>query len=50
MSQGVNLIITCDNKKCQYNYEGECGKDVLSIDDSDCLEQNKGETDERNKR
>ena len=39
MSQDVNLIITCDRTECPYNYEGECGKDVLYMNDKDCLEQ-----------
>jgi hypothetical protein len=39
MSQDVNLIVECDYTKCPYNHEGECGKDVLYVDDSECKAQ-----------
>ena len=36
MSQNVNIIITCDRKNCPYCHEGECGKETLYIEDSEC--------------
>lgn len=33
---GVNIIITCDHKDCKYCHEGECGKPIIKIDDSEC--------------
>lgn len=43
MSQDVNLIVECDYTECSYNHEGECGKDVLYVDDSECKVQAKRE-------
>ncbi len=34
---GVNVIITCPIKECQYCHEGECGKHEIFIDDNECL-------------
>jgi len=39
MKQDINMIITCDNTECPYNCEGECGKDVLYVDDPECKAQ-----------
>ena len=39
MSQDINLIITCDYENCPYNYEKECGKDILYVDDTECIAQ-----------
>ena len=39
MAQNVNMIIDCDYTSCPYNYEHECGKDVIFLDDSDCIAQ-----------
>ena len=44
MSQDVNLIIECDYTKCPYNHEGECGKDVLYVDDPKCKAQAENES------
>lgn len=41
--QDVNLIVTCNRSDCQYCYEGECGKDVLYINDGECLALAEGE-------
>lgn len=43
MSQDVNLIVECDHTECPYNCVGECGKDVLYVDDSDCKAQAESE-------
>lgn len=34
---GVNVIITCNHKECPYCHEGECGKPVIEINDSECV-------------
>ena len=39
MSQDINLIITCDYENCPYNHEKECGKDILYVDDTECIAQ-----------
>ena len=39
MSQDVNLIITCGHVDCPYNYEKECGKDILYVNDPECIVQ-----------
>lgn len=36
MGQDVNLIVECDYIECPYNCEGECGKNVLYVRDSEC--------------
>lgn len=43
MAQNVNMIIDCDYTSCPYNYEHECGKDVLYVDDSECIAQKESE-------
>lgn len=45
MSQDVNLIVECDHTECTYNHEGECGKDVLFVDDPECKAQESGATE-----
>lgn len=35
----VNLIVECDYTECPYNCGGECGKDVLYVDDLECMAQ-----------
>lgn len=42
----VNLIITCNNTECKYNNEGECGKPLIQLNDTECLELNKESADE----
>lgn len=32
----MNLIVECGYTECPYNCEGECGKDVLYINDLEC--------------
>lgn len=39
MSQDVDLIVTCNHENCPYNHEKECGKDVLFMDDPECMAQ-----------
>lgn len=39
MSQDINLIVTCSQTDCPYNHEKECGKEVLYINDSECMAQ-----------
>lgn len=46
MSQDVNLIVECDHTECPYNCEGECGKDVLYVDDLECKAQAESEKEE----
>jgi len=41
MAQNVNMIIDCDYTSCPYNYEHECGKEAIFLDDSECIEQKK---------
>lgn len=43
MSQDVNLIVECDHTECIYNHEGECDKDILYLDDSECKAQTESE-------
>ena len=37
ISQDINMIVLCNYKECQYCHEGECGKEVLYIEDSECI-------------
>lgn len=37
MSQDINKIITCDHENCPYNNEKECGKEILYVDDIECI-------------
>ena len=41
MAQNVNMIIDCDYTSCPYNYEYECGKEEIFLDDSECIAQKK---------
>lgn len=43
MSQDINMIITCDRKGCPYNHEKECGKEILYVDDVECIAQAESE-------
>lgn len=43
MSQDVNIIITCNHTDCHYNHEKECGKEVLFVDDEECIAQAESE-------
>ena len=43
MSQDVNLIITCNHENCPYNHEKECGKDILYVNDAECIAQAESE-------
>ena len=40
MAQNVNMIIDCDYTTCPYNIERECSKEVIFLDDSECIAQN----------
>lgn len=46
MSQDINLIITCDYENCPYNHEKECDKDILYVDDTECMAQVESEDKE----
>ena len=46
MSQNVNLIVICDHKNCPYNQEKECGKDILYVNDPECIAQAESEPQE----
>lgn len=46
MSQNVNLIVTCDHENCPYNHEKECGKDILYVNDPECIAQAESELQE----
>ena len=41
----VNMIITCEHKECKYCHEGECGKPVIKINDTECLVMNEETAD-----
>lgn len=43
MSQDINIIITCDHTNCSYNHEKECGKEILYVDDLECIAQAESE-------
>lgn len=43
MAQNVNMIIDCDYTSCPYNHEYECNKDLIFLDDSECIAQKKSE-------
>lgn len=43
MSQDVNIIVTCEYKNCPYNNEKECGKEILYVDDIECIAQAESE-------
>ena len=44
--QDVNLIVDCDHIECPYNCEGECGKDILYVDDPECKASAESEDEE----
>lgn len=43
MNQDINLIINCDRIDCPYNHEKECGKDILYVNDKECIAQSESE-------
>lgn len=45
MSQDINLIVTCSQIDCPYNHEKECSKEVLYINDSECIVQAESESE-----
>lgn len=46
MSQDINLVVTCSRIDCPYNHEKECGKEILYIDDPECVAQAEKEASE----
>ena len=43
MSQDINIIVTCSYIDCPYNHEKECGKDILYVNDTECIAQAESE-------